>query len=85
MKEITVNVDNVVECWKLYEEYVKEFKQEHYSDVSYDGFVEWCESELFECPNCGIIQKKDDNYHLGEPLNSDDICDDCIENGGYYE
>ena len=85
MKDIKVNVDNVKECWELYEQYIEEFQKEHYSDVSYDEFVNWCENELGECPSCGQIVWKDEQEHLLDELNTDQVCDDCIESCGYYE
>ena len=85
MKDIKVNVDNVKECWELYEQYIEEFQKEHYSDVSYDEFVNWCENELGECPSCGTIVWKDKQEHLIDNFNTDQVCDDCIESCGYYE
>lgn len=81
MNEFTVTVDNVRECWEYYEQYIEEFFNEHYSDASYEDFVEWCENELMECPNCGEIIKKDTQEHLD---NLNGVCDQCIING-YYE
>lgn len=88
MKNIEVNIDNVKECWKLYEDYMEEYRKEHYSDdTNYDEFVNWCENELGECPNCGQIVWKDKQEHLSNERNAetDNVCDDCIESYGYYE
>lgn len=86
MKQFEVNVDNVQECWKLYEEYMEEYRKTHYSDdVSYDDFVYWCENELMECPNCGHIVLIDNQNNLRNDGNSDKVCDDCIMELAYYE
>ena len=85
MINIRVNEDNVLECWKLYEQYVDEFHKEHYSDASYEDFVTWCEDELGECSNCGQIVWKEKQEHLIDGFNTDEVCDDCIESYGYYE
>ena len=86
MKDFEVNISNVKECWKYYEEYMEEYRKSHYSDdVNYDDFVDWCEAELMQCPCCGGIFLKDDQAQLLNPRNSDRVCDDCIECGGYYE
>lgn len=80
-KEFEVNVDNVKECWKYYEEYMEEYRKTHYSDdVNYDEFVNWCENELFQCPNCDEILRKEDQEHLD---NLNGVCDQCIINGYY--
>lgn len=84
-KKFEVNIDNVQECWGFYEEYKEGFKETHYSDASYEDFENWCEDNLMECPSCGAIVLKDEQAWLGEPKNSDGVCDDCVENGGYYE
>lgn len=81
-KEFTVTVDNVKECWEYYEDYMEEYRKEHYSDdTNYDEFVNWCENELMECPNCGNIVRKDFQEHLD---NLNGVCDQCIIDG-YYE
>lgn len=86
MKDVKVTVDNVKECWELYEDYMEEYRKEHYSDdTNYDEFVNWCENELGECPNCGAIVRKDEQELLWEDWNTDQVCDDCIESCGYYE
>ena len=83
MKEIKVNEDNVVECWKWYELYMDKFRQEHYSDANYEDFVTWCEDELGECPSCGQIVWKDEQEHLDLPDNPDNVCDWCMEELDY--
>lgn len=80
-----VNINNVKDCWELYEAYKEEFRKENYSDASYDDFENWCLNELYECPNCGEIVLKDEQSHLNEPYNCDNVCDECIEVNGYYE
>ena len=81
-----VTVDNVKECWELYEIYMEEYRKTHYSDdINYDDFVDWCENELYQCPSCGNVVLKDEQTQMCKPYNSDNVCDDCIENGGYYE
>ena len=80
-----VNINNVKDCWELYEAYKEEFRKENYSDASYDDFENWCLNELYECPNCGEIVLKDEQLHLNEPYNCDNVCDECIEVNGYYE
>ena len=76
---------NLKECWELYKEYLEEFRKTHYSDAIPMDFVDYCSDELYECPNCGEIVIKDDQEKLYYDFNSDDVCDDCIECGGYYE
>jgi hypothetical protein len=76
---------NLKECWEYYMDYRKYFIQRYYSDVQPQDFLDWCYEELYECPNCGQIVLKDEQTHMHEPTNSDNVCDDCIENGGYYE
>ena len=84
MKEFKVTVDNVQECWKYYEEYMEEYRKNHYSDdTNYDEFVNWCENELMECPNCGEIVLKDEQDHLNEPYNPENVCNYCIEELDY--
>lgn len=78
-----VNIHNVKECWELYEAYKEEFRKENYSDASYEDFEKWCLNELFECPNCGVIQRKEDNTRLDDSLNPDNVCDYCIEELDY--
>ena len=82
-KTFEVNEDNVRDCWKFYEEYKEDFFKNHYSDASYDDFVEWCENNLDICPNCGDIFWIDKQEHLNEPYNPDNVCDWCIEENGY--
>jgi len=83
---VKVNIDNVKECWGYYETYMEEYRKTHYSDdTNYDEFVDWCYENLYQCPNCDCIVLKDDQTRMYDPFNSDNVCDDCIENGGYYE
>lgn len=77
--------NNLRECWEYYEGYREYFIKRYYSDVNPKDFIEWCESELYKCPNCDQIVLRDDQTELSNPGNSDRVCDDCIENGGYYE
>ena len=80
MRNFEVNVHNVKECWNLYEEYLKEYKSDHYSDdTNYEEFVNWCEENLMECPNCEAVVFKDEQSWLGHPLNTENVCDDCME------
>lgn len=76
---------NLKECWDYYKEYREEFRKNNYSDKEPQDFLDWCYEELYECPNCGEIVLKDDQTRMCDPLNADNVCDDCIENGGYYE
>lgn len=76
---------NLKNCWEYYKDYLEEFRERHYSDAIPKDFVEWCEDELYECPNCGQVVIKDNQYKLNSDFNSDKVCDDCIECGGYYE
>lgn len=76
---------NLNECWEYYKEYREEFIKENYSDVEPQDFLEWCYEELYECPNCYQVVKKDNQTRMHEPLNPDNVCDYCIEEGGYYE
>ena len=79
-----ITIDNVKRCWELYEIYMEEYRKTHYSDnVDYDDFVDWCENELYECPNCGEIVRKDEQEHLFINGNYDGVCDDCIEELDY--
>ena len=86
-KTFEVTTANVVQCWKCYEHYMEEYRKTHYSDdKNYDEFVSWCENELYECPGCGRILIKDEECtRLFEPFNSDDVCDYCIYEAGYYD
>ena len=76
---------NLKECWELYKDYLEEFRKRNYSDAIPEDFVEWCEDELYDCPNCGQVVIKDNQERLNDDLNSDKVCDDCIECGGYYD
>ena len=76
---------NLKECWELYRNYLEEFRKKNYSDAIPEDFVEWCEDELYECPNCGQVVIKDSQERLNSDFNSDKVCDDCIECGGYYD
>ena len=73
--------NNLRECWEYYEDYRKYFIQRYYSDVAPQDFIEWCEDELYKCPNCERIIKKDDQERLD---NLNGVCDQCIIDG-YYE
>jgi len=74
---------NLKECWELYTEYLEQFKKEHYSNQKPMDFVDFCENELTICPNCGEVVLKDDIDI--SPLNCDEVCVYCINEGGYYE
>lgn len=76
---------NLKECWEYYKEYRETFRKNNYSDIEPQDFLDWCYEELYECPNCGCIVLKDEQTRMCDPFNSDNVCDDCIENGGYYE
>ena len=76
---------NLKECWEYYKEYRETFRKNNYSDREPQDFLEWCYEELYECPNCSCVVLKDEQLRMHEPLNPDNVCDDCIENGGYYE
>lgn len=79
-----ITKDNVKECWILYEEYLADYKKNHYSDDhDYEEFVSWCEENLYICPNCENIVLKDDQGWLDDPRNSEGVCDYCIEDGFY--
>lgn len=84
---VTIDVinDNLKDCWDYYMDYRNHFIKRYYSDVDPLDFIEWCEDELYKCPNCDNIVLRDEQYRLNAPGNSDGVCDDCIENGGYYE
>lgn len=84
MEEFKVTINNVKECWKYYEEYMEDYRKNHYSDdTNYDEFVNWCENELMKCPNCGEIVLKDEQDHLNEPYNPENVCNYCIEELDY--
>lgn len=83
MKEFKVNENNVQECWKYYEKYKENENKTHYSDTNYQEFESWCEDNLMECSNCGDIVLKDEQEHLYEPYNPDNVCDWCIEELDY--
>lgn len=76
---------NLKECWEYYKEYRENFFKENYSDTKIQDFLDWCYDNLYECPNCGDIVLLDEQTRMCDPLNPDNVCDDCIENGGYYE
>lgn len=73
------------ECWSYYKNYYKEFKEENYSDIQPQDFLDWCEENLWYCKNCETIVLKDDQTRLYDHLNPDNVCDGCIEIGGYYD
>lgn len=85
---MNVNFDiicrNLKECWEYYMDYRKYFIQRYYSDNEPQDFLDWCYEELYECPNCGCIVLKDEQTRMHDPLNPDNVCDDCIETGDYY-
>ena len=76
---------NLKECWSYYAEYRETFRKNNYSDREPQDFLDWCYEELYECPNCNCVVLKDEQTRMCDPLNPDNVCDDCIENGGYYE
>ena len=77
--------ENLQECWEYYYEYRENFFKENYSDTKIQDFLDWCFDNLYQCPNCGDIVLKDEQSRLWDQLNADNVCDDCIECGGYYE
>lgn len=72
---------NVQMLWELYEEHLKEIKEENNKNLRFCDFKHWVEEELYECPNCSEIVFKDDLRHSAD--NTDDVCDECITNGYY--
>lgn len=76
---------NLEECWEYYKEYRETFRKNNYSDAEPQDFLDWCYEELYECPNCGVIVLKDEQGHMNESYNCDNVCDECIEVNGYYE
>lgn len=77
---------NLITCWEHYKDYRFEFRRNHYEEEIEDDFIDWCINNLYYCENCGNILVKDDECtRLYEPLNSDNVCDYCIEEGGYYD
>lgn len=69
--------DNVIECWKL-------FEQMDFGDLAlnFSDFEDWVYNNLTMCPSCEKIIMEDD--YLYEPQNYDSVCEDCINNG-YYD
>ena len=45
------------------------------------------EKEIYVCPACGEVYYEEDMEMLGEDLNTDKVCDQCIIDGyyDYYE
>lgn len=84
-KEISIEVisENLQKCWDEYTCYVEKFKKENYSNKEPMDFVKWCECELTICSNCGEVVLKDEISD--SPLNTDNVCENCINEGGYYE
>lgn len=76
---------NLKECWSYYVEYREKFRKENYSDAEAQDFLDWCYEELYECPCCKEVVLKDEQTRMFDPFNSDNVCDGCIEDGGYYE
>ena len=74
---------NLKECWEYYKEYRQEFAKTHYSDAQPQDFLDWCYEELYECPNCREVVLIDEQLHLNEPYNCDNVCDYCIEELDY--
>lgn len=85
MTDFEVTKDNIKECYEYYEAYKEEFNKTHYSDAVCEEFIAWSEENLMKCPNCGEIVLKDEQEHLYQAYNSDNVCDWCIENLEYYE
>ena len=71
------------ECWEFYKDYLEEFRKAHFSDAIPMDFIEYCEEELYQCPNCGEIVIKDNQERLHNDLNPDKVCDWCVEDGYY--
>ena len=84
-KEISIEVisENLQKCWDEYTYYVEKFKKENYSDQKPMDFVDFCENELTICSNCGEVVLKDEIPN--NAYNSDNVCEYCINEGGYYE
>lgn len=78
---VKLDENNVLEIWPIFEEQMKEKNIEL---LNYKDFEEWCYEELYECPNCKNIVLKDEQTHMFEPTNADNVCDECIEVNGYY-
>lgn len=79
---VIVDENNVIECYKIFEDYVDEHKEEFEDKkIDYEFFVDWCYEELYKCPSCKEIMFKDSQEHLD---NLNGVCDQCIING-YYE
>lgn len=74
--------ENLQKCWDEYTYYVEKFRKEHYSNQKPMDFVEWCECELVICPVCEQVVLKDEISD--SPLNTDNVCQYCKEDG-YYE
>lgn len=80
-----VDENNVKECFNFYEEWKENERKlnPNCEKATYDEFVDWCENNLYQCPNCKEIILKDEQSHLNEPFNCDNVCDECIEVNGY--
>lgn len=90
--EITLN--NVKYLWALYEDYLEEFRETHYSDAKPETFEEmakqmiYCENtdeyhwkdECFYCNNCQSWYLEDEKG-TSELAIQDNICEYCIEDG----
>ena len=52
----------------------------------FEQFEEDLESEdMILCPNCNELKPSTAFELLTEPWNTDEVCDDCILECGYYE
>ena len=95
MKRIEINCENVKELWGLYEEYLTDFRERHYSNIEpmyFEQFVEkeieYCDSEckyefkseMFYCENCGYWYMTEEKGSSELAL-QDNICEYCMEDG----
>jgi len=91
---IQINKNNVEYLWSLYEDYLEEFNQTHYSNVKPKYFEEmveqmvYCENtdeyhwkdETFYCNNCNSYYLEEEKGESELAL-QDNICQYCIEDG----
>lgn len=91
---IEITRKNVEELWGLYEEYLKDFKERHYSNAKPEYFEEMVEHMIY-CENTNEYHWKDDceycnncqSWYLKDEMSTeelalqDGICEYCMEDG----
>lgn len=86
---------NVEELWELYEEYLKDFKDKHYSNIEPMMFEYIVKKHIIYCENTNEYHWKEDceycnncqSWYLQDEMSTeelalqDGICEYCMEEG----